>query len=159
MSKKKPPQPPDNVVKLVASNDQPQKPGPKPKLTYDDQTLTLIRKLGKIQCTVQEIASVMGCSERTLQNFFAEHPDAKEAHEDGKREGCASLRRTQFNLAERNTGMAIWLGKQHLGQREPVQQVEHGQPGDFKRLSDDELDEVIKQMQTDLQDADAATKH
>ena len=30
-----------------------------------------------------------------------------------------SLRRTQFRTAEKNTAMAIWLGKQYLGQKEP----------------------------------------
>ena len=30
-----------------------------------------------------------------------------------------SLRRYQFNLAKTNAGMAIWLGKQMLGQKEP----------------------------------------
>ena len=28
-----------------------------------------------------------------------------------------SLRRSQFKLAEKNATMAIWLGKQYLGQR------------------------------------------
>lgn len=35
-----------------------------------------------------------------------------------------SLRRTQFKLAEKNPTMAIWLGKQYLGQRDNVE-VEH----------------------------------
>ena len=33
--------------------------------------------------------------------------------------GKISLRRAQFRLAEHNAAMAIWLGKQYLGQREP----------------------------------------
>lgn len=36
-----------------------------------------------------------------------------------RQKGKVSLRRTQFQLAEKNTGMAIWLGKQYLGQKEP----------------------------------------
>ena len=35
-----------------------------------------------------------------------------------------SLRRTQFKLAEKNPTMAIWLGKQYLGQRDNIA-VEH----------------------------------
>jgi hypothetical protein len=35
-----------------------------------------------------------------------------------------SLRRTQFKLAEKNPTMAIWLGKQYLGQRDNIE-VEH----------------------------------
>ena len=33
-----------------------------------------------------------------------------------------SLRRTQFKLAEHNTSMAIFLGKQYLGQKDIVEQ-------------------------------------
>src|SRR5688572_14259994 len=64
-----------------------QKPGPKPKLEHSEQLLEQIRALGRIQATVAESASVLRCSERTLQNFFAEHADAKEAHEGGRMEG------------------------------------------------------------------------
>jgi hypothetical protein len=32
--------------------------------------------------------------------------------------GKASLRRTQWKLAQKSTPMAIWLGKQYLGQRD-----------------------------------------
>lgn len=97
----------------------PKKTGPKPKLTHGEPLLEQLRALGRIQTTVKEAASVLRVSERTLQNFFAEYPDAKEAHDAGKLEACASLRRQQFKLAENgNATMAIWLGKQYLGQRD-----------------------------------------
>lgn len=96
------------------------KPGPKPKLEHSEALLDQIRALGRIQATVAESASVLRVSERTLQNFFAEHPDAKEAHEEGKLEGLASLRRKQFAMAEKNATMAIWLGKQYLGQKDAL---------------------------------------
>lgn len=139
----------------------PAKPGPKPKLEHSEQLVDQLRALGRIQATVEEAASVLRVSERTLQNFFAMHPDAKEAHEDGKREGLASLRRKQFDMAGKNAAMSIWLGKQYLGQREPVQQVETGAPGDFARLTDEELDAHIKALQGSDGDGlpDGATKH
>ena len=34
--------------------------------------------------------------------------------------GKISLRRTQFKLAERSSAMAIWLGKQVLGQEDKI---------------------------------------
>ena len=94
------------------------KPGPKPKLVHSEQLLDQIRALGRIQATVAESASVLRVSERTLQNFFTAHVDAKEAHEEGKLEGLASLRRKQFAMADKNAAMAIWLGKQYLGQKD-----------------------------------------
>lgn len=94
------------------------KPGPKPKLVHSEQLLEQIRALGRIQATVEESASVLRVSLRTLQNFFTANPDAKEAHEGGMMEGRASLRRKQFAMADGNATMAIWLGKQYLGQRD-----------------------------------------
>lgn len=120
------------------------KPGPKPKLEMSENLLDQIRALGRIQATVEEVASVLRVSERTLQNFFSLHPEAKLAHEEGKYEGHASLRRKQFAMADKNAAMAIWLGKQYLGQREPVQQIETGGPGDFASLTDTELDQMIE---------------
>lgn len=134
--KKRPPQ-----VEKTA----PAKPGPKPKLERSESLIDQLRALGRIQATVEECASVLRCSLRTLQNFFTDNPDAKEAHEEGKNEGLASLRRKQFAMADKNAAMAIWLGKQYLKQREPVQQVETGKPGDFSGLSEDELDKIIEE--------------
>jgi hypothetical protein len=119
------------------------KPGPKPKLDYSEQLMEQIRALGRIQATVEETAAVLRVSLRTLQNFFTDHPEAKDAHEFGKLEGCASLRRKQFALAEKNAGMAIFLGKNYLGQRD-VQQIETGGPGDFDQMSNDQLRDFIR---------------
>jgi hypothetical protein len=77
-----------------------------------------LRALGRIQATVEEAASVLRCSKRTLQYFFEQYPDERETFEEGRHEGCASLRRKQFAMAEKNATMAIWLGKQYLGQRD-----------------------------------------
>ncbi len=130
------------------------KPGPKPKLTPDEKTINTLRQLGAIQATVEEAARVLGVSERTLQNFFTAEPAAKDAHETGKSEGRASLRRTQFTLAQRNAAMAIWLGKQYLGQREPVQQSEIGKPGEFANMTEQEIDEAILEQTQALAEAD-----
>ena len=135
------------------------KPGPKPKLEYSETLVDQLRALGRIQATVEEAASVLRVSERTLQNFFTMHPTAKEAHEDGKREGLASLRRKQFEMAGKNAAMAIWLGKNYLNQREPVQQIETGGPGDFARMSDDELDQHIEELQNSVAESKTATQH
>ena len=132
----------------------PSKPGPKPKLEHSEQLLEQIRALGRIQATVEETASVLRVSLRTLQNFFSMHDDAKDAHEIGKLEGLASLRRKQFSMADKNAAMAIWLGKQYLGQREPIQKTEIGKPGDFDALNDAELANVIAEQTRELAEAD-----
>lgn len=91
------------------------------KVNWDDREWKYIEGLCHIQCTAAEIAGVMGCSTETLSRKIKEthgigFSEFYKQHSDG---GKASLRRAQFRLAERNAGMAIWLGKQYLGQREP----------------------------------------
>ena len=74
-----------------------------------------IKKLAEIQCTMAEMASVMGCSVDTLERRY------KTVIDDGRNHGKASLRRMQYKKAlEGNPSMLIWLGKIYLGQREGV---------------------------------------
>lgn len=82
---------------------------PKFKIDYE-----AVRKLANIMCTQQEIASFLGCSVDTLQNDEQFSAIYKEGREVGK----MSLRRTQWKLAEKSYAMAIFLGKQYLGQRD-----------------------------------------
>jgi len=136
----------------------PSTPGPKPKLEHSEALIEQIRALGKIQATVEETASVLRVSERTLQNFFTAHPDAKEAHDEGKSEGRASLRRAQFTSAlNGNATMQIWLGKQLLGQREPIREIEVGKPGDFAQLDDEALNAVIWAEFEEIQEIERAS--
>lgn len=85
---------------------------PKFKIDYD-----MVEKLAGIQCTQQEIASFLGCSVDTLQRDETFCGIYKKGMESGK----MSLRRIQYKLAEKNPTMAIWLGKQYLGQKDNVE--------------------------------------
>lgn len=93
----------------------------RPKFQID---YNLVEKLANIQCTQQEIASFLGCHRDTLLR------DEKfcDIYKKGMENGKMSLRRIQFKLAEKNTSMAIFLGKQYLGQKDVVetQHVENG---------------------------------
>ncbi|MCL5073956.1 MAG: hypothetical protein M1308_24150 [Actinobacteria bacterium] len=81
---------------------------PKIKLDYE-----LIKKLSYIQCTQEEIASFLEVSVDTLQRDSQFCGIYKKGQEHGK----MSLRRLQWGLANKNNAtMAIWLGKQYLGQ-------------------------------------------
>ena len=85
---------------------------PKKEIDYD-----MVEKLANIQCTQEEIASFLGVSVRTLQR------DEEFCHiyKKGQENGKMSLRRIQYKLAEKNTAMAIFLGKQYLGQRDNIE--------------------------------------
>jgi hypothetical protein len=93
-------------------------------LRPDDKTLGIIEGLAKIQCTQGEAAAVLGVHRITFLTFLKRNAKARDRWDIGLESGKASLRRNQFKLSETNAAMAIWLGKQYLGQREPVRYEE-----------------------------------
>lgn len=90
-----------------------------------------------IQCTEEEICAVLGVSDKTLDRWC--HKTYKQSFSVVFREkrqgGKASLRRNQWKQAEHNPTMAIWLGKQYLGQKD-------------KPEEDDRIDAMAKNMET-----------
>ena len=89
-------------------------PAGRPKKEID---YTTVEKLANIQCTQEEIASFLGISTRTLLR----DEKFKELFAKGRENGKMSLRRMQWKHAEKNTTMAIWLGKQYLGQTDKIE--------------------------------------
>ena len=75
-------------------------------------------ELCKIQCTKEEIAHVSGTSIETLLRRCQEVYGATfdEVYARFADAGLVSLRRSQFNLAKKSASMAIFLGKNYLGQ-------------------------------------------
>ena len=78
-----------------------------------------LEKLAGLQCTYAEIAAFFDCSELTIKRRLSD-TKYREAHERGKSKGLVSLRRSQFRQAENSATMAIWLGKQYLGQSDKL---------------------------------------
>lgn len=78
-----------------------------------------------IHCTLAEIAGILHISEDTVERRCEEEFQQRfaEVYKRFSADGKMSLRRTQFKMAETNPAMAIWLGKQYLGQREPSQTI------------------------------------
>ena len=89
-------------------------PAGRPKKVID---YNLVEKLANIMCTQEEIATMFDCDVRTLQR----DEEFCRVFKKGKENGKMSLRRTQFKLAEKNPTMAIFLGKQYLGQRDNIE--------------------------------------
>jgi hypothetical protein len=104
----------NGITNSVATNAQPDAPAKRkrgrPKKFID---LELVKKLAHIQCTYNEIASTLGVSVDTLMR----HKDFAATYKEGAEGGRKSLRRMQFESANRgNVVMQIWLGKQYLNQ-------------------------------------------
>lgn len=82
---------------------------------------SLVDKLCSIQCTGEEIASVVGVDYDTLERRIKTEFDCSftEYFEAKRGAGKASLRRMQWKAAESGSNaMLIWLGKQYLGQKD-----------------------------------------
>lgn len=79
-------------------------------------------KLCALQCTLQEIASFFDCCDDTINNWCKKtyNDNFSGVYKNKSSDGKISLRRFQFKLAEKNPSMAIWLGKQWLGQRDTI---------------------------------------
>lgn len=77
-----------------------------------------------LQCTLEEIAGFFRCSEDTIQRWVADNYKDEDGNpltfavvfRQKRGIGKISLRRSQFRLAQKNATMAIFLGKQYLGQ-------------------------------------------
>lgn len=90
--------------------------GGRPRIVLDYDT---IDRLCAIQCTGEEIASVLSIDYDTLNNGLKHEKSLSFSEYFIKKSGGgkASLRRRQFELAANgNTTMLVWLGKQYLGQ-------------------------------------------
>lgn len=84
----------------------------------------LFENLCGIQCTEAEICAALECCEDTLNAWCKRtyKTTFSETYKSKSQLGKSSLRRAQFRLAEKNASMAIWLGKQYLGQKDIVEQ-------------------------------------
>lgn len=118
------------------------KPDGRPPVEMD---LAELEKLCTLQCTQPEIASWFGVTTRTIESRVAS--DKKYDHAVGERRevmqltfkeimdrgyavGRISLRRKQVQIAEGgNAAMAIFLGKNLLGQRDNLDTIVTGPAG------------------------------
>ena len=97
-------------------------------------------KLCGLQCTLAEIAGFFNCSEDTVENWckatycMTFSDTFKSCCSTGK----ISLRRMQFKLAEKSAAMAIFLGKNYLGQKDILEETNN------EDVADDGFMDAIK---------------
>ena len=80
-------------------------------------------KLCGLQCTLVEICGFFDVDETTMEKWCKKTYGAtfSKVFEVKRGAGKISLRRAQFKQAEKNTAMAIFLGKNYLGQRDVIE--------------------------------------
>ena len=105
------------------SDKKPKKKGrPKIHINWEE-----FEKLCNIQCTLSEIADWFKCSEDTIERRCTEEKKMlfAEYYKKNSAAGRISLRRSQFKYATAgNPTLLIWLGKQHLDQKDK-HELEH----------------------------------
>ena len=88
---------------------------------------TEFEKLCFLQCTEREVCSWFDVSDETLNKWCKENYDGRTClavFKEKRENGLISLRRTQFQLAEKSPAMAIFLGKNLLGQTDKMEQTQ-----------------------------------
>lgn len=112
----------------MAAKPKPKAKTGRPKIEMTDAMYKQICSLCAIQCTAEEIASVLDISVDTLERRIYERDGIRfaEFFKAKRKVGFASLRRMQWEKAKSNDStMLIWLGKQYLGQKDvPDAQIE-----------------------------------
>ena len=91
---------------------------PKKEIDVDN-----FKKLCGMQCTLAEIAGFFDCSEDTIERWCKREfkTTFAEVYKVHSASGKITLRRAQFKLAEKSAAMAIFLGKQYLGQKDTIE--------------------------------------
>lgn len=104
-----------------------------------------------LQCTKEEICGWFDVTDKTLENWCKRTYNAgfSEVFRQKRGLGKISLRRHQWRLAEKNANMAIWLGKQYLGQKDrPEIDV-------AVTISEDGLSKSLREMAEELESDDS----
>lgn len=95
--------------------------GGRPKKELDIEEF---EKLCALQCTEEEMCSWFNVDDKTLTRWCKDtyNMSFSEIFKIKRSKGKVSLRRTQMKMAKTNVTMAIWLGKQYLGQTDKIEQ-------------------------------------
>lgn len=82
-------------------------------------------KLCALQATLEEVAGFFDCDQDTVNKWCTNvyGTTFSDVFKSKSATGKLSLRRTQFKLAEKSAAMAIFLGKNMLGQTDKIEQT------------------------------------
>lgn len=136
----------------MSKTEETEKSGPgRPKVQLSSSQWKTAEQMAYIQCTRDEISGVLGIDHDTFtrcikdlgfDNFSAWF----KKHSSG---GKMSLRRNQFKMSEKNPTMAIWLGKQYLGQKDQADisgDIRVSKAFDTSKMSKEEYIKFMKEQ-------------
>lgn len=123
----------------------------RPKVKIDAKSFDALMDIPFV--TVKSIASVFGCSEKTIQRYV--NSEYGLTFDQLKLEKSETMKMRlggkQYEVAMKgNVPMLVWLGKQYLGQADK-QEIKSDQKHSFENISDSDLDESINEKIQKLQ--------
>jgi len=123
----------------------------RPRIEIDKDSF---EKLCGLQCTKAEICGFFDITDKTLDAWCTRtyKKGFSDIFEQKRGAGKISLRRAQFRLAEHNAAMAIFLGKNYLGQTDNPQTVTEPEAA----TSDDALTAALREEAAKMEAEDAA---
>lgn len=84
--------------------------------------LNVLEAVASSHATLDEIAAYFHVTADTISRRQREDPEFREALNRGRALGKFNIRYNQTRMAQHHPGMAIWLGKQYLGQKDQIEQ-------------------------------------
>jgi hypothetical protein len=98
-------------------------------------------RLCGLQCTEQEVCAFFGVTDKTLNRWCKRtyKLSFSEVFKIKRGIGKISLRRAQWQLAQKSAAMAIFLGKNYLGQSDDPNKVEMSSDGPVIITGEDEI--------------------
>jgi hypothetical protein len=116
-------------------------------------------KLCGMQCTKEEICGWFDVTDKTLETWCRREykQGFSEVFTQKRGLGKISLRRAQFQLAQKSAAMAIFLGKNYLGQTDR-QEIVHGNAGQLADLIDG-LKEPVYDLHAEAAGVDGAVEN
>ncbi|REJ83841.1 MAG: hypothetical protein DWQ36_19630 [Acidobacteria bacterium] len=93
----------------------------RPRIEFDLEVLE--RACASFAPSIEELATLFGCSPRTIQNRKAEGGDFAEIYERGMAQAKLKARRLLWRHAESHAGASIFLAKNLLGMADRTETV------------------------------------
>ena len=137
-------------IKPIKKTKKANKKVGRPKTEID---LVELEKVCRLNCTMPEIAFYFNMPLRTLEDKYTNDEMVRNTIQKGRATGMLSLRRKQIQIMNdtNSTPMAIWLGKQILGQKDRHEitqdiNIEERKVLDISKLTDDDLNTIERML-------------
>lgn len=120
----------------------------RPFLVLTDDGLRFIERLYACNCSTEEVAAELGVSVDALNNKYNREKN-KLAYNRGRERFKSEIRQEQRKILKRgDSRMAIWLGKQYLGQTDKIEASVTVEEKTADELTWEDLQEMVRKSKS-----------